>query len=131
MQGESSSDAATAVWTALPLAHMANPWSILLAFAVYAPVIGLLDSWIVGVYLIIASRFQVNVNELYAGLGIEDFKSFLRLHIAADGSLTIYPIAVDHVATSWRADPEAPDEAPWIVPTEPLSARLAEPPITV
>ncbi len=123
--------AATAVWTALPLAHMANPWSILLAFAVYAPVIGLLDSWIVGVYLIIASRFQVNVNELYAGLGIEDFKSFLRLHIAADGSLTIYPIAVDHVATSWRADPEAPDEAPWIVPTEPLSARLAEPPITV
>jgi hypothetical protein len=121
----------TAVWTAFPLAQLANPWSIVLAFAVYAPVIAVLDSWIVGLYLIVASRFQVNVNELYAGLGIEHYKSFLRLHIAADGSLTIYPIAVDHVATRWRADPDAPDEAPWIVPTEPLTARTAEAPITV
>ena len=82
-------------------------------------------------YLIVASRFHVNVNELYAGLGIEDVKSFLRLHIASDGSLTIYPVAVDVVATQWRADPDAPDDAPWIVPTQPLSARLVEPPITV
>jgi hypothetical protein len=123
--------AGTAVWTSLPLAQLPNPWSIVLAFAVYAPVIAVLDSWIVGLYLIVGSRFQVNVNELYAGLGIENYKSFLRLHIAADGSLTVYPIAVDDVATRWRADPDAPDDAPWIVPTEPLSARLAEPPITV
>jgi hypothetical protein len=121
--------AGTAVWTSLPLAQLPNPWSIVLAFAVYAPVIAVLDSWIVGAYLIVASRFQVNVNELYAGLGIEDVKSFLRLHIGPDGSLTIYPIAVDTIATRWRADPDAPDEAPWIVPTQPLSARLAEPPI--
>jgi uncharacterized membrane protein SirB2 len=121
--------AGTAVWTALPLAHLANPWSIVLALAIYAPVIAVLDSWIVSLYLVVASRFQVNVNELYAGLGIEDLKSFLRLHIAADGSLTIYPVAVDKVGTRWRADPDAPDEAPWIVPTEPLSTRLAEPPI--
>jgi hypothetical protein len=123
--------AGTAVWTALPLAHLPNPWSILLAVVIYAPVIAVLDSWIVGLYLIVASRFQVNVNELYAGLGIEDYKSFLRLHISTDGSLTIYPIAVDDVATRWQANPDAPDEAPWIVPIEPLSARLAEPPITV
>jgi Calcineurin-like phosphoesterase len=123
--------AGTSAWTALPLAQLPNPWSIVLAFVLYAPVIAVLDSWIVGLYLIVASRFQVNVNELYAGLGIEDYKSFLRLHIAGDGSLTIYPIAVDDVATQWRADPDAPDEAPWIVPTEPLSARLVEPPITV
>jgi hypothetical protein len=121
----------TAVWTSLPLAQLPNPWSILLAFATYAPVIAVLDSWIVGAYLIVASRFQVNVNELYAGLGIEDLKSFLRLYIGTDGSLTIYPVAVDAVATSWRADPDAPDEAPWIVPTEPLTARLVEPPIIV
>jgi hypothetical protein len=123
--------AGTTLWTALPLAHLPNPWSIVLSFAVYAPVIALLDSWIVGAYLIVASRFQVNVNELYAGLGIEDFKSFLRLHIRADGLLTIYPVAVDTVARGWRANPDAPDEAPWIVPTEALTARLAEPPIMV
>jgi hypothetical protein len=119
----------TAAWTALPVAHLPSPWSIVLAVVIYAPVIAVLDSWIVGLYLIVASRFQVNVNELYAGLGIEDYKSFLRLHIAPDGSLTIYPIALDRVGTRWRADPDAPAEAPWIVPTEPLSARLAEPPI--
>jgi hypothetical protein len=123
--------AGTAAWTALPLAQLPNPWSIVLAVVLYAPVIAVLDSWIVGIYLIVASRFQVNVNELYAGLGIEDYKSFLRLHIAGDGSLTIYAIAVDQVATQWRADPDAPDEAPWILPTEPLSARLVEPPINV
>jgi hypothetical protein len=42
--------------------------------------------------------------------------------------LTIHPIAVDVVA-QWQADPDAPDAAPWIVPTRPLSARLVEPPI--
>jgi hypothetical protein len=121
----------TAAWTALPLAHLPNPWSIVLGFVVYGPVIALIDSWVVGAYLVVASRFQINVNELYAGLGIEDFKSFLRLHIAGDGSLTIYAVAVDTVATKWRADPDAPEAAPWIVPTVPLSARLAEPPVTV
>ena len=101
----------TAAWTALPISQLPNPWSIVLAFAVYLPVIAVLDACIVGAYLIVASHFQVNVNELYAGLGIEDVKSFLRLHIAPDGSLT------------------ASDEAPWIVATQPLSARLVEPPI--
>ena len=123
--------AGTAVWTALPLSQLPNPWSILLAIVVYGPVIAVLDSWIVGIYLIVAGRFQVNVNELYAGLGIEDVKSFLRLHIARDGSLFIHPIAVDVVATRWRADPDGPEDAPWIVPTQPLEARLVEAPITV
>jgi hypothetical protein len=121
----------TAVWSSLPLAQRPNPWSILLAFAVYGPVVALLDCWIVGIYLVTASRFQVNVNELYAGLGIEDHKSFLRMHIDADGSLTIYPVAVDRVGRRWRADPGAPPEAPWVVTDEPIHPRLAEAPIIV
>jgi len=121
----------TAVWSSFPLAQLPNPWSILLAFVVYGPVVAVLDCWIVGLYLVIASRFQVNVNELYAGLGIEDHKSFLRMHIDADGSLTIYPVAVDRVGRRWRADPSAPPEAPWVVTDEPIHPRLAEAPITV
>ncbi len=121
--------AGAAVWSRLPLSDVPNPWHILLAFVVYAPVVGVLDCWIVGAYLIVASRFHVNVNELYAGLGIEDHKSLLRLHIATDGSLTIYPVAVDRVVRRWRADPDAPRHAPWIVADEPLRARLAEPAI--
>ena len=53
------------------------------------------------------------------------------MHIAADGSLTVYPIAVDRVCHGWRADPDAPDEAPWVAPTEQLRYRLAEPPFTL
>ena len=122
--------AGTAVWSSLPLAQLPNPWSILLAFVLYAPVVAVLDCWIVGIYLVIASRFQVNVNELYAGLGIEDHKSFLRLHIAGDGSLTVYPVAVYQVGRRWRADPGAPADAPWVVTDEPLRARLAEAPVS-
>jgi hypothetical protein len=123
--------AGAAVWSSLPLGQLPSPWSVVLALLVYAPVVAVVDSWIVGAYLIAASRFHVNVNELYAGLGIEDHKSFLRLHIATDGSLTIYPVAVDHVAHRWRADPDGPIDAPWIAPEEPLEARLAEPAISL
>jgi hypothetical protein len=121
--------AGAAVWSRLPLSDVPNPWHILLALVIYAPVVAVLDCWIVGAYLVIASRFHVNVNELYAGMGIEDHKCFLRLHIAADGALTIYPVAVDRVARRWRADPDAPFDAAWIAPDEPLTARLAEPAI--
>ena len=53
-----------------------------------------------------ASLFKVNVNELFAGQGIEDAKSFLRMHIAADGTLTVYPIGVDRICRQWVADPD-------------------------
>ncbi len=42
---------------------------------------GLVASQLVAAYLLVASSFGVNVNELFAGQGIEDFKSFLRLRI--------------------------------------------------
>ena len=120
-----------AVWTQLPFIDAPPPWGTLLAFVLYLPVIGILDTWIVAVYLLIASRFGVNVNELHAGLAVDDFKGFLRLRIGADGTLTVFPIGVDRVARTWRADPKAPADSPWIVPDEPLRARLIEPPIAV
>ncbi|MGH8775641.1 MAG: metallophosphoesterase [Jiangellaceae bacterium] len=124
--------AGAAVWSELPLSQVPNPWHVVLALLVYAPVVAVLDAWIVSAYLLVSSRFQVNVNELYAGMGIEDHKSFLRLHIGADGSLTLYPVAVDRVVRRWRANHYAPDDAPWIVPEgEELSAHLAEPPVTL
>ncbi|SEF18314.1 metallophosphoesterase [Jiangella alba] len=118
-----------AAWSALPLSDLPNPWATLLTFAVYGPVAGLLDTWVVGAYLLVARYFDVNVNELYAGLGIEDHKSFLRFHIGRDGSLTLYPVTVERVAHAWRADPGGAPGTPWIVPAEPLHATLAEPPV--
>ncbi len=123
--------AGAAVWSQLPFVDAPPPWGTLLAFVVYLPVIGILDTWIVAVYLLIASQFGVNVNELHAGLAVDDYKGFLRLRIGADGTLTVYPIGVDRVARKWRADPDAAPDAPWIVPDEPLATRLIEPPIVI
>jgi hypothetical protein len=122
------------VWLELPVADWAWPLPLLAAALLYLPVAALVGGQLVAAYLLLASRFRINVNELFAGQGIEDYKSFLRLHIARDGSLTIYPIGVERICRRWRPDPAAarPD-ASWIVPADPdaLTVRLAEPPVTI
>ena len=124
---------AAGTWAWLRTPFLDWPWPLPLAAAavLYAPLAGLVASQLAAAYLLVAGTFGVNLNELFAGQGIEDAKSFLRLHIAADGTLTIYPVAVDTICRGWRADPDAPPDAPWIVPTQPLRARLAEPPVTI
>jgi hypothetical protein len=122
------------IWLQLPFADWAWPFPLLVAFAGYGPVAGLAGVLVVAVYLLVASRYRVNVNELFAAQGIEDHKCFLRLHFARDGSLSIYPVGVDKVCHRWRADPDAERaDAPWIVPAEAdsLRYRLAEPPVTI
>jgi hypothetical protein len=122
------------LWLELPFAGERWPLPLLAAVVLYLPLAGLVGSQLVAAYLLVASRFRINVNELFAAQGIDDYKSFLRLHIARDGSLTIYPIGVDRVCRRWRAAPEADrPEAPWIAPASPdaLRVRLAEPPITL
>jgi hypothetical protein len=119
------------LWLTLPFAHWPWPLPLLTAFMLYAPVASLVGSQLVAAYLLIGSRFGINLNELFAAQGIEDNKSFLRLHIAADGSLTVYPIGVDRICRRWRADPDndRPD-ASWIVPAAGgPQYRLAEPPV--
>jgi hypothetical protein len=117
------------VWLRLPFHDLPWPLPPVVALIIYLPASGLLASQIMAGYLLVASLFDVNVNELFAGQGIVDHKSFLRLHVDADGMLTIYPIAVDRVGRRWRAAPEAPAENPWIEPSRPLTVRLAEQPI--
>lgn len=50
--------------------------------------------------------------EAYAPLHHQDQKHFLRLHIQADGALTVYPIGVDRVGRKWTLRPDAPAHAP-------------------
>jgi hypothetical protein len=101
------------------------------AVVLYLPVIGFLATQLCALYLLVASSFKVNVNELYAGQGIEDGKSFLRMHISADGTLTVHPIGIDKICHEWVADPEGDHDASWLRPTQPLTARLIEQPFTV
>jgi hypothetical protein len=67
-----------------------------------------------------------------SGQAIEDHKGFLRIRIATDGNLTVYPVAVDRICRDW--DLERTDDGGGVrpVPAGGLpSLRLFEPPVTI
>ncbi len=71
-----------------------------------------------GLYLWVCIRWLGrHPNEAFSSLAIEDFKSFLRLRIGSDGSLTIFPIGLRNV-------PKNDDKAP-------LDPHLIEPAIRI
>lgn len=91
----------------------------------------LAGSLILGIYLLISLNvFGRHSNQAFSALRIEDYKHFLRMHIAPGGALTIYPIAIERVPKRWRRraadDTSTPSR---IVPEEPLEPALIEPPI--
>ncbi|MEV6413149.1 metallophosphoesterase [Kribbella sp. NPDC051718] len=115
------------------LSQSAADWITVLVTLVVTPVVvGFVDAELVAAYLLIAGKFGFNVNELFAGQSIEDYKGFLRLHISRNGDLTIYPLKVPKVCHTWKAAPDAPPETPWLIPTRgTLHTSLIEPPISV
>jgi hypothetical protein len=119
------------LWIELPMHDWLFPLPLLAAVLTYLPPVMLASSLVVGLYLLVASTLDVNVNELFAAQGIVDAKSFLRMHIAGDGSLTIYPIGVDRAGRKWRANPDAAPHEPWIEPQEEIRYRLADGPVKI
>lgn len=102
-----------------------------LVWLVYLPVAGVASALLCAIYLLVAASFGVNARELFTVQAIEDAKSFLRLHIGRDGTLTVYPIAVNRVSRRWRADPQGAAGASWLVPEDPVRLGLIEPPLVV
>ncbi|MEV6349645.1 metallophosphoesterase [Actinoplanes sp. NPDC051851] len=121
----------TWAWWELPLHAWPWPWSLIAALIVYGVLSGLAGTELVAVYLLFAARVGVNVNELFSAQGIIDSKSFLRFHVAADGTLTIYPIGVRRVARRWRTNPDGAPHEPWLEPVGRLHAHLIEDPIVL
>jgi hypothetical protein len=122
----------TWVWLQMPFKDWGWPGPLVVAAVIYGPVIGFLSTQLCALYLLIASWFNVNINELFAGQGIEDAKCFLRMHISRDGTLTIHPIGVDKICHRWVADPDAEPHVPWLRPDGPgLAAHEIEPPIVL
>ncbi|MEV1143992.1 metallophosphoesterase [Micromonospora sp. NPDC049799] len=119
----------TGAWLSLPFYDWPWPLPVVAAAVLYGPVIGLVASQVVAAYLLVAGAFGVNVNELFAGQGIEDAKAFLRMRIDPDGTLTLYPIAVDRVSRNWQVNPDQSPTSSWLTPKTPLLPRLAEPPV--
>jgi hypothetical protein len=121
----------TWVWLQLPIRDWTWPGPLVVAAVIYLPLIGFVATQLCALYLLVASFFKVNVNELYAGQGIEDAKSFLRMHISPDGTLTVHSIGIDKICRKWVADPEGAHDAPWLRPEQPLAACLIEEPFSV
>jgi hypothetical protein len=117
------------LWRMTVFADLPWPLTIIAAVGLYGPVLAIAATEVAALYLLVASRFGVNLNELFAGQGIQGYKGFLRLHIDREGALTVYPIGIDSAGKRWKANPNAPAHAPWIVPVKPLKLRLIEEPI--
>ncbi|MEU9703870.1 metallophosphoesterase [Streptomyces sp. NPDC047981] len=68
-----------------------------------------------------------------SGQSIDDHKGFLRMHIARNGSLTLYPLALDSTCRDWRLDEVRATPAPWTrpVPATPPTAHLIEEPVVI
>jgi hypothetical protein len=121
----------TWAWWELPPHAWGWPWSLIAALVIYGVVAGLAATELFAVYLLLAARLGVNLNELFSAQGIIDAKSFLRLHFAADGTLTIYPIGVRTTARRWRPDPDGEPHEPWLTPVGGLRTHLIEEPIVL
>jgi hypothetical protein len=98
---------------------------------------GLLGSWLLAGYLLVADRFRCNTNELFAAQRSRLHKNFLRLHLGPDGALTIYPLKVERPPKRWRlartSSVGREQDDPWFEPEPPgsLQAELIEEPVRI
>jgi hypothetical protein len=93
---------------------------------------GLVGCEVMAVYLLVADRFGLNDNELFAAQRNRDWKNFVRMHIGPDGALTVYPVAVDHTPRRWHLRKGGTDDDPWFEPDGgPVEFKLIEAPIRI
>jgi hypothetical protein len=125
-------------WGALAAAAWMAPGSPFTRVIVVAGLVAagawLAGSFLTGLYLLISLNvFGRHSEEAFSALRIQDYKNFLRLHIAPDGTLTIYPVKLPRVPRRWRAArPDERDRTPSrLVPDAPLEPALIEPPIVL
>ena len=93
---------------------------------------GLLGCGVMAGYLYVADFFKLNANELFSAQRIRDWKNFVRLHIAEDGTLTIYPVGIRTTPKKWRLAHDPKGDSPLFEPAKgSVEPRLIEPPIVV
>ena len=86
---------------------MGNAVSLALVF-IFGAIVG---SFLFGAYLFICQRvFGKEGDTAFAGLRIQDWKSFLRFRIDSQGNLEIYAIGIERVCRAWKA-PEGQNDS--------------------
>lgn len=110
---------ALVAWAALLLASFAPPGSLLTgtAYAVALVLGGVVGSLVFAVYLTLANAiWAAEDNHAFSAQRRTGHKNFLRLHLAADGTLTVHALGIDRACRTWRAAPSAARaDDPWIV----------------
>jgi hypothetical protein len=88
---------------------------------------------ILGIYLLISlNLFRRHSNEAFSSLRLQDWKSFLRIHITKEKA-TIYPVGLRRVPREWVDAEDSTPTQPRLVPAadHPLRPELIEEPIEV
>ena len=83
------------------------------------------------VYLYLAGRFGVHLNEVFSAQSIEDHKGFLRMHMRPDGAVTCTRSRSRRCATSGTGRAATATGRPLGRAGAATGARLAEPPVTI
>ncbi len=82
-------------------------------------VAGLLSATIFGLYLLLSLQgFGRHWNEAFSSLRIEGWKCFLRLRIAADGTVTVFPVGLRRVPRTPTGDAAPAPLAPELIERE-------------
>ena len=93
----------------------------------------IVGSFIMGIYLFISLNiFSRHSNEAFSSLAIQDWKNFLRIKIAANGEVSIFPIGIERVPRKWKE--RGPTlSGPYMIPDDAnaTAPELLEKPIKV
>jgi hypothetical protein len=124
-------------WVWIRIASLlGDTWfTVVVMMALVAVLGGLAGGLAMGFYLAICNGvpgLDTHGNEAFSAQRLTSYKSFLRIHIDADGVLRLYPIGVERANERWRLDPDAGPSAPWLAPEgRPPRAHLIEDPIVI
>lgn len=84
----------------------------LLAILAYVVVGGALATTLLGAFVAVSDvMFGWHTNEAFSFQSIFDFRNFVRMHLDASGTLTVYPVGLGRVPRRWRARAVHVDEA--------------------
>ncbi|WP_308639667.1 metallophosphoesterase [Paenibacillus silvisoli] len=112
-------------------------WAIVLTGLLIAYGGWIIGSVIMGLYLLLSlNGFGRHSGEAFSSLQIDNWKNFMRIHIDASGSLTIYPIGFEQVVRKWKRAPQTeygPLLEPDLPANKPSKARpqLIEAPVVI
>lgn len=123
--------AVVAVASALPQSWHGF-WALLIALAVAAVTGAFFGSLVFALWVRWTDQGLVAEWQM-SGQSIDDSTGFVRMHIAPDGSLTLYALALDATCRDWDVR-EVPDEpTAWHrpVPMTPPTVRLVEEPVVI